>query len=71
MCLFCSEEKGYEPDAGIDGVCIRNNAYSIVVVLSIIGGIVVISLVVFVTCKYTRKTYHMKDELKEELYLGE
>jgi hypothetical protein len=55
VCLSCSEENGYETDVGSDGMCFKKNSYSMLIILSIVGGFLVILVLNIVYCKCKSK----------------
>jgi hypothetical protein len=50
----------------MDGMCVKKNSYSLILILSIIGGFALIFIVIYVYCKLRKRKSDAKYEIKEE-----
>jgi flagellar basal body-associated protein FliL len=51
----------------MDGMCMKKNSYSLVIILSIIGGCALIGIAIYLYCKLRKWKSDAKYEHKEEL----
>jgi hypothetical protein len=50
----------------MDGICVKKSSYSLVIILSIIGGCALVGIATYVYCMLRKRKSYAKNELKDE-----